>query len=338
MIRIKAKTAAGARILKKREPTLIEGAKTAVFLKGTTTSQVVSDALKDLTALKKPDAVAFQRRNDIHPFDDPKPFEFLSAKNDAALFVLATHSKKRPHNLVFVRMFDHQMLDMVELGITNMALLEEFKNSSVALGNRPLVLFSGEHWESSDEMRTVKSILLDMYTGDKSVDQIDLRGLSHIVSFTSSVPVVGGPVKVYMRVYTTQLMKSGVKLPRVELKDMGPHFNFDVRRVHVADAEVMKIARKIPKELKVKKEKNVEKNEFGERVGRVWLDKQDMSGLQTRKMKGLKRKAGEDDDQEDDETAAGQDTDADEQPSPAKKPSAKKKTPAHRQGPKKSKK
>jgi ribosome production factor 2 len=35
----------------------------------------------------------------------------------------------------------------------------------------------------------------------------------------------------------------------------------------------------------------VEKNEFGERVGRVWMEKQDLGKLQTRKMKGLKRKA-----------------------------------------------
>lgn len=35
----------------------------------------------------------------------------------------------------------------------------------------------------------------------------------------------------------------------------------------------------------------MEKNEFGEKVGRVWMEKQDLGKLQTRKMKGLKRKA-----------------------------------------------
>lgn len=47
----KAKTAAGKRALKQREPVDHEGPKTAVFLKGTTTSQVVGDALKDLVWL-----------------------------------------------------------------------------------------------------------------------------------------------------------------------------------------------------------------------------------------------------------------------------------------------
>ena len=75
--RKKAKSAAGARALKKREPVEEEGAKTAIFCKGTTTSQVVNDLQKDLYSLKKPDAKMFGKKNDIHPFEDFKAFEFL---------------------------------------------------------------------------------------------------------------------------------------------------------------------------------------------------------------------------------------------------------------------
>ena len=73
----KAKTAAGARALKRKDPVEEEGAKTAIFCKGTTSSKVVNDLQKDLYALKKPDAKMFGKKNDIHPFEDYKAFEFL---------------------------------------------------------------------------------------------------------------------------------------------------------------------------------------------------------------------------------------------------------------------
>ena len=76
-IRKKAKTAAGARALKRKEPVEEEGAKTAIFCKATTSSQVVNELQKDLFSLKKPDAKMFGKKNEIHPFEDYKTFEFL---------------------------------------------------------------------------------------------------------------------------------------------------------------------------------------------------------------------------------------------------------------------
>jgi len=46
----KAKTARGARFLENREPKVVENTKQAMFIKGTTTSQVVSDAMADLVS------------------------------------------------------------------------------------------------------------------------------------------------------------------------------------------------------------------------------------------------------------------------------------------------
>ena len=57
------------------------------------------------------------RRLDKRPFEDMSSIEFLCEKNDASLFVYGSHSKKRPHNLVFGRMFDFNLLDMYEFGL-----------------------------------------------------------------------------------------------------------------------------------------------------------------------------------------------------------------------------
>ena len=75
-------------------------------------------------ALKRPHAISFSRKNDIHPFEDAASLEFFASKNDASLFLTGLHSKKRPHDLIFARVFDGKVLDMIELGI------EEVKSMS----------------------------------------------------------------------------------------------------------------------------------------------------------------------------------------------------------------
>ena len=77
--------------------------------------------------MKKPDATHFSKKNDIHPFDDVSSLEFFSEKQDASLSVLGSHTKKRPNHLTFVRLFEHKVLDMVEVGVSNYHPCSEFK-------------------------------------------------------------------------------------------------------------------------------------------------------------------------------------------------------------------
>ena len=48
------------------------------------------------------------------------------------------------------------------------------------------------------------------------------------------------------------LKKSGLKTPRVEVEEIGPSFNFEVRRLHLAADSLYKEALKQPKALKVR--------------------------------------------------------------------------------------
>ncbi len=46
----------------------------------------------------------FSKKNDTNPMEDETSAEFLMSKNDCALFCFGSHNKKRPNNLVLVRM------------------------------------------------------------------------------------------------------------------------------------------------------------------------------------------------------------------------------------------
>ncbi|CAG8499283.1 1170_t:CDS:2, partial [Acaulospora morrowiae] len=299
----KPKNARSKRALQKREPKVKENVKTALFIRGTSTTEIVNEALSDLCRLKKPDSITFNKKNEIRPFEDDTTLEFLCQKNDASLFVIGSNSKKRPNNLVFARMFDGQVLDMIEVGIEWAVPMSQFKTPKCTIGMKPLFIFTGSLFETSQPHKVFKNMLLDFFQG-KVLKSFDLTGIEYVISVTA----IGSPLpdesnvnpsrvdgKIFFRVYTINMKKSGERTPRVELEEMGPHYNFFIRRTKFAKDEVYKQATRIPKSLKPKKEKNIDVNEMGDVVGRIHVGKQDLSKLQTRKMKGLKREAREDD-------------------------------------------
>ncbi|WWD06931.1 hypothetical protein V865_005028 [Kwoniella europaea PYCC6329] len=299
---IKPKNARVKRALKEREPQVVENEKTAIFVRGQSTSDIVRNVMKDLYALKQPHAINFSRKNDIHPFEDTASLEFFSNKNDASLFVTGLHSKKRPHNLVFTRMFDGRVLDMLELGVEGFKGMGDFDSPKSSVGIRPLMVFHSDLFDTHPKYQLIKSFLLDFYNGHALSEIPLIGGIEHVISITA------GPLpsdhdentdknlpKVHFRVYTVKLLASGSKVPKLQLTEMGPSIDFAVRRVQDADEEMLKMALKRPKIAKSdvesglgKKKKNIETDSMGDKVGKLHLERQDLSKMQGRKMKGLK--------------------------------------------------
>ncbi|KAI7852881.1 Brix domain-containing protein [Circinella umbellata] len=288
---VKAKNARTKRFLKNRDAKVVENPKTALIVKGSTTSQIINDALKDIYSLKRANGILFSKKNELKPFEDESKLEFFSRKNDASLIVVGSHSKKRPHNLTFIRMFEHQVLDMYELGVENLTPLSEIKGPKCSLGIKPVMVFNGDKFDSDDTFKNLKNYFLDFFNGEL-VDGVDLAGLEYVMSFTAS-PKEDDP-RIMVRSYLIQMKKSGSKTPRVELEEMGPMMDLVVRRTEAPKSDIWKKACKVPNELKGKKEKNKERDDMGDQYGRIHLGKQQFDKIQTRKMKGLKRRRDDD--------------------------------------------
>ncbi|XP_049765781.1 ribosome production factor 2 homolog [Schistocerca serialis cubense] len=278
----KAKTHRGKKILQSRESKLIEDPKETLFLQGRKTSQTVLTCMKDLYAMKKPQAVMLSKKHDILPFENIVPVEDFARKYNTNLFVFGSHNKKRPNNLVLGRMYDHHLLDMVELGIDSFKSIHDFKTVKPMLGIKPCILFVGELFEHNYEFRRIKNLLVDLFHRE-NVEAIRLQGLEHVIMFTAVED------KLYFRSYRILLKKSGTRIPRVEVEEVGPSVDFKLRRVKLASDDLFKLSCKKPKELKVKKVKNISEDAFGTQHGRIHVPKQNIGKLQTRKMKGLKK-------------------------------------------------
>lgn len=283
---VKPTTHRGKRALLKKEPKIIEDAKQTMCFKGKNASQIVIDFMKDLYDLKKPDAAMMQKKNDVLPFEDITLIEKFAAKYSSPLFMIAMHNKKRPHNLVMGRMYEHTLLDMVEFGVENYKGLSDFKVPKISEGIKPLLVFNGELFENNHELGRIKNLLVDMFEREP-VEQIRLQGLEHVLSFT----VVEN--KILLRSYRILLKKSDCRIPRIELEEIGPRADLVCRRTKFASEDLFKQACKKPKELKVKKKKNISVDKLGTTFGRVHVGAQNINSIQTRKMKGLKKTMAE---------------------------------------------
>ncbi|EFP76929.1 uncharacterized protein PGTG_02390 [Puccinia graminis f. sp. tritici CRL 75-36-700-3] len=180
---VKPKNARSKRALQAREPKLVEDPKVSIFVKSTQTSEKVRIALSELHQLRSSaHSIQFAKRNLIHPFEDSSSLQFWSVKNDASLFLIGSDSKKRPDNLTFVRMFDHEVLDMVEVGIEGAVSLADIKGPKTSPGLIPLFHFVGTLWDSNERYKQFKSILLDFFRGQE-IHSIDLvHGLQYVIS------------------------------------------------------------------------------------------------------------------------------------------------------------
>ncbi|TCD62164.1 rRNA-binding ribosome biosynthesis protein rpf2 [Steccherinum ochraceum] len=326
---IKPKNARSKRALEAREPKEVEDARTAIFVKGTHTGEKVNGVMKDLMALKRPNAISFSKKNTVRPFEDASSLDFWSQKNDAALFLVGQSTKKRPDGLIFVRMYDYRVLDMCEVGVEQWKAMSDFKTTKATPGHKPLLHFASELFDTHPRFQQLKSILMGFFNGEE-IESICLTGLEHIISIslgptpaaltsasanptltlnsqnsqddTKDLPIV------HIRSYTTKLVPSGTRTPRVTLELMGPAIDLRLRRHTDPDSEILKQAMKRPKVKKQdiesglgKKKKNMEVDDMGDLRGRIHVAKQDLGKLQTRKMKGLKKGRDEVEEDEDDD-------------------------------------
>ena len=283
---VKPTTHRGKRAILRKEPKLIEDVKQTMCFKGKNTSQIVVGLMKDLYDLKKPDAQLMQKKNDVVPFENITLIEKFSVKHNVPLFMIALHNKKRPHNLVMGRMYEHTLLDMAEFGIENYKGLRDFKVPKISEGLKPLLVFNGELFENNHELDRIKNLFVDMFQREP-VEQIRLQGLEHVLSFTAVEN------KILLRSYRVLLKKSDCRTPRIELEEIGPRADLICRRTKLASADLFKQACKKPKELKVKKKKNISVSKLGTTFGRVHVGAQNINSIQTRKMKGLKKTMAE---------------------------------------------
>jgi ribosome production factor 2 len=143
---------------------MIEDERTALFMRSTTCNETMRLLLLDLCKIHGPETSKnFTRKTEERPFENDSSFRFLCEKNNASLFALGSHTKKRPDNLVLARMFEFNVLDMFELGLSSVHTMADFRQETFAVGSKPFMLFQGEAFENHATYQQLKSLFLDFF-------------------------------------------------------------------------------------------------------------------------------------------------------------------------------
>jgi ribosome production factor 2 len=304
------------------------GPKQVLLLKGRTSSNSMNKLLQELRSLQAPASKLLSKKNPIDVFTSSggggggggdggvQSLEFLMTKNDCNLFGMTTHNKKRPNNFIIGRTFDRQLLDVVELGILY------YKSSIVSaggsginmdvpkkrIGSKPLLLFNGDIWQNILEYSNLRNLLIDFYRGDV-VDKLVVSGLDHVIVFTASYTnsttnsnQANKSILIHQRTYHVQLKKNpnaaSSGTPISELTSSGPDLDMIVRRSLWATSDLAIAARVQPRSAINKKsslssarsrKKNQSTNIFGETLGRLHLERQNVDKIGGRKVKALRR-------------------------------------------------
>lgn len=253
------------------------GIKSALFIKSSTCNNSLYRILSDIHLLKKPLSTLVKSKESIHPFEEHTKLEGLLKSKSAPLFVLAANSKKRPCSLVFGRLYDNSLLDMLELLITSETITPFTSNIGWNVGARPLLIFEGIRWDSGDEVYSkLKSLFVDFWAGvDGEKSELSLQGIQHAIVISADD--------------LTQMLSWKVITLNSTVENPGLSFDFTIGRTYFAKDDLQKKAIEV-RERKPKKEKNVTKDPvLGDKYGRVHVPRQDFSNFQVRKVKALKK-------------------------------------------------
>lgn len=295
MLKIKTpKTHRGKRALEKHAPKLVENGKKTLILHGTKTSNVLNSVLTQIYHLRRGSAIKYTKKNEnIRPFESggETSLEFFSLKTDCSLFVFGSHSKKRPNNLVLGRMYDHHVYDLVEVGVENFKPMESFeydKKLAPRIGSKPFFAFIGEGFESVEELKHLKEVLLDHFRGEV-VENLNLAGIDRIFVCTAI-----SSTAVFFTHCALRLKRSGTSIPRMELEEVGPSMDLVVRRHRPPNDSIKKEAMKTASDQPKKKMKNVSSDIVQGKIGKIYIPDQQVGSMPvSNEIKGLKRERRE---------------------------------------------
>jgi len=190
--------------------------------------------------------------------------------------VHGSHSKKRPQNLIFGRLFDFHLLDMLEFGVTNFKSRSEFKSSVHPMfGSKPSFILIGSLFQTNETYKLIANLFVDFFRGEV-IEKINLQGIDKVISLSTCE----NTNTISFRHYGVILKNSGTRVPDVELEEIGPSMDLVLRRNKIGSDDLRTQTLRRPKILTVGKTKNVRTTVMRDKIAKIHLPSQDLHKME----------------------------------------------------------
>lgn len=282
----KAKTHKGRVHISNTLPKMNEDPKICLFFNTSNSSELMRIALNEIFLTRKSFSLKMNKKNQLGcPFENHDSIEHLSLKNNACLFTFTSDTKKRPLNLAFGRLFNHKILDMFEFEVTNFIPQESFEATTIFSPNsQPIMIFSGEQFETNKVLERFKFYLMDFYKQD-AISEVNITDLKRIIVFS-----IDENETIKIRHYQCKNI-SEYSLDKLNLEEVGPSFDLKSRRNEIASEDIYKLACKQPKLLN--KENKIKINSLLDVKAKIYTSRQNLDAASLKRydrILGKKRK------------------------------------------------
>lgn len=188
----------------------------------------------------------------------------------------SSSNKKRPNNLFFGRIFEKQILDLIETNILEFEGDVDNTFKQFDLGTLPVFLCFGDVFETNPDMARIRNYFSDLFSpfrNEKIYLNVDF-GLQLIITLNGFEDKT-----LIFNFYRYDKSTNSMVDLKVKL-------SLKVDRVKLAEEDHFKEACKQPRlNTKKKERRNRELNTLGETEGRVFVRQQDLKTLTLRKLK-----------------------------------------------------
>jgi len=214
-------------------------------------------AVKELLALRD-DAMTI--RESFDAFKDTDKIFKLMKKKKAALSI----SSKDDTSFSVARSFNGEPLDIIKFRVHKMMCSADFETLSPELYVKYFCIFL------NIESKNVENLLLDLLNQPSSKVNISAVRYAWVASQSGKVITLK-----FVRV-----------LNNLAVEDIGPYFELEVEKEFHCGEEIRDKAYAVEKP---KTQKNVTKNAFKDKIGRVYMEKQDLKNINVKKSRAYKK-------------------------------------------------